>query len=174
MIVSGFLYSTAIQVGTFGQALPDAFFDELLSHTRKRKASTLAGAVVALFPMGGNIQAGNGLGLDNVLNPAVRTAKYFAIIEARWKDNAGEAGRADAKAWATEASRILAKYSQGSMRHAVDAVNEKDQNVDINAYDKGYPEHVRQKMRDIKIRYDPCNFFSMNANILPAPSSKNK
>lgn len=170
-IRSGHIFSTVVQVGTFGERLPDDFFVELLTYTRLPRPSTLEDAVVILFPMGGAIQKEND-GMETMISPTVRKLKYFAVVEARWKASAADAGRCDARNWCTEASRILSKFSPALMRHAVDCINERNiREHEINAQDIGFHESTLRRLREIKAAYDPRNLFSMNPGIPAASDS---
>jgi hypothetical protein len=173
VISSGHLYTTLVQIGTVGQSMPEEFYPELLTYTRKSIPSSLKEAVVLLFPMGGKVTSSDGP--ETVVAPQVRQAKYFALIEARWKPNSGDAGRAAARAWCKEAARITGKYSAAVMRHAPDSIYDSSMNKqraeDIGAHDVGYGESAVSRLQEIKLKYDPANFFCMNANISPIDST---
>jgi hypothetical protein len=169
MIVSGHVYTTLVQLGSIDKPLPVELFHEILGHTRKTLPSTLESAVVIFFPMGGKICTGSGV--ETTVSSTLRTARYFAIIETRWKASSGDTGRVDARNWAKESSRILSPYSYACMRHTVDAINDPllddQRKEDIGAHDIGYHDSNLMRLQEIKTLYDPTNFFCMNANVAP-------
>lgn len=158
---SGFIYVSAAVIGSAAEPLPPAFFEEMLTHTRRSPHGSLEKAVVILFSAGGAAVTPNE---KTSLDAGVRGARYFVIIEAKWKPSRGEAGRQAAKEWAQGAGRVVVKYKAATMLHAPDALTAHAPSVDQSL---GFEEATRRYLSELKEKYDGGNFFRQNANILP-------
>lgn len=174
-------YTSLVQVGQQTEPLPESFFDEMLAHTRKSLPRSLHKALCILFSIGGKVAIADD-GTKTAINEALRHARYFVIIEAVWKEAAGEDGRLAARSWVKEAAQICGKYRVMAMLHAPDSINDSAveaaarscskmvATLDLNdkgVHDSGYSETMAERLGKIKGIYDPNNFFRQNANILP-------
>ena len=73
--VGGPSVSTLVVVGAFDAPLPDAFFPEVVAHTRRRLPRTLSGAFVMLYAMGGAFISADADGSLTCMDAAVRHAR---------------------------------------------------------------------------------------------------
>lgn len=174
-----FSYTSLVQVGNHLEVMPESFYDEILKHTRKSLHKSLIKAVCIMFTIGGKMRTADD-GSKTSINEAVRHARYFLIIESIWKGQFGEEGRCAARDWAKETVRISSKYQVSPMLHAPDAINDSvvmdavkvdmisSINLnDVGSHDLGFAGSVLDRLRTVKGKYDPNNFFRLNANILP-------
>jgi FAD/FMN-containing dehydrogenase len=135
---------------TFLEELSDAAIDVLVEHANR--ASSPLSAVVLEFYGGAATRIGQG---ETAF--AQRRAEYNAGIMAQWTDPA-ESDRHTA--WARETWDALQPFSSGAY-------------LGNFASDEA-PQAVRQafagnlaRLAELKQRYDPTNFFSLNQNVTP-------
>ena len=96
------------------------------------------------------------------MSPAIRASKYFGLIEAHWKPEHGDAGKAQAREWVRKMVEILKPYMTEELRYTP---SERDPLYStINA---GYGATTYAKLGQLKLKYDPTNFFKNNANVPP-------
>lgn len=170
----GHIYQTVIPFGEEGKPLPDELIEKLLDFTSKSAPSKLQKAAVVAMKMGGAMSRNDNANEKTCMSQPIRRARYFAIIEAYWKPEHGEAGKQVARDWAREAFSILAPYKPGEMRYAPDEVN--TDNVNTNTVSDaafhgegvaGYTMDLHDRLGKLKSAYDPENFFRQNVNIVP-------
>jgi FAD/FMN-containing dehydrogenase len=134
-------------------ALPDEF---LKAYRRQGEALTSSRSQLILFQLGGAI------GDRDAMATAMgnRDERYIFFAAGTWDpdDPAGERH----VAWVRSTWEALASYSSGgNYVNAQDA--DEDEPRTQAAYRDGY-----ERLRRVKVRYDPDNFFRMNRNIMPA------
>lgn len=109
----------------------------------------------------------------------MRSARYFVILQCNWKDGKDNnpTGREAARLWVRSCAYILSKYCLTKLKHAPDCIaEEKGDHVDarglaslthIAGHDLGFSSTLADRLGRLKGKYDPYNFFSQNANIVP-------
>jgi FAD/FMN-containing dehydrogenase len=135
---------------TFLKELSDEVIDLLIEHSN-RAASPLTHVVVQLFS-GAASRVGNG---DTAF--AHRQAGYNVGIEAKWLDPA-ENGKHIAGARAF--SDALKPYSSNA--YLLNFLGDEDQDLVRAAFGSNY-----RRLVELKTKYDPTNFFSLNQNVEP-------
>eukprot|EP01111_Echinosteliopsis_oligospora_P006903 TRINITY_DN2136_c0_g1_i1.p1 TRINITY_DN2136_c0_g1~~TRINITY_DN2136_c0_g1_i1.p1 ORF type:complete len:560 (-),score=143.44 TRINITY_DN2136_c0_g1_i1:45-1658(-) len=169
LVMSGHIYHTLVQFGQQGKPLPEEFWQTLVSFTRQKLNHTLVKATLLLFFMGGKMASNDRDGTKTCVSASVRSARYFGIIEAYWKPEFGEEGKNAAREWAKKITEIIKPQSNEALRYAAadDSVNTAGV-VEIYKDQAGYGEEAYIKLRALKKKYDPTNFFKNNVNITPA------
>ena len=156
---SGFLYNTLVQLGSITEPLPDSFFEELVTFTKQSKHRSLGRTEVALFIVGRDYDAE--IPSDRTsIDQTSRNCRYFAIVDSYWHGSHGELGKQAASVWARECSSILSRYSASRTMHAPHAGEEEKMPSLEN-------DELLQRLRSIKLKYDPRNFFRQNYNVDP-------
>jgi FAD/FMN-containing dehydrogenase len=135
---------------TFIKALTDDAIEVILAHAN-RALSPLS-AVVVEFYGGAPGRVGPG---DTAF--AQRQAEYDIGIMAQWTDPA-DAERNTA--WARDMYAALSPYSSGG--HLLNFLSEEAPDVIQAAFGRNYGRLV-----ELKNKYDPTNFFSVNQNVRP-------
>ena len=120
--------------------------------------------------MGGRVAEPSGA--STALGAELRQCRYFCILEAQWKPGSGDKGRDAARAWVRECAAILAPHRSAQLTYAPDAVGAEAAGVealpDVAAQDTGFSGGaVFERLRRVKGKYDPDNFFRQNHNISP-------
>ncbi len=135
---------------TFVKELSDDAIDLIIAHANKMR-SPLSAVVIEYY--GG---AAGRIGLSNAAF-AQRQAEYDIGIMAQWTDVREKDVHI---AWAHDLSDALSPYSSGA--YLLNFLS--DENPDIRAaFGASYP-----RLAEVKKKYDPTNFFSINQNIKPA------
>jgi Berberine and berberine like len=130
--------------------LSDAAIDLIVEHAN-RAESPLSAVVIEFY--GG--AAGR---VENAATAfAQRQAEYDIGIMAQWTD-AAESERHIA--WARDLSDALKPYSSGG--YLLNFLSEESPDTIRAAFGSNYPRLV-----ELKNKYDPTNFFSLNQNIRP-------
>eukprot|EP00026_Physarum_polycephalum_P004740 Phypoly_transcript_04763.p1 GENE.Phypoly_transcript_04763~~Phypoly_transcript_04763.p1 ORF type:complete len:530 (+),score=84.18 Phypoly_transcript_04763:103-1692(+) len=167
LVMSGHIYHTLIQFGELGKEMPQEFWDKLLTHTRAKPHQALAKAVLVLFTMGGVMATNDPDGSKTCLTYQIRRARYFAILEVYWKPEFGEEGKNVARDWARAVAAIIKPYNNEALRYA--AADSSTATADTLERDQaGYGNDTIPKLRALKKKYDPTNFFKNNVNIAPS------
>ena len=160
---SGHIYTSFNMIGSTDRPLPPACFENMVDFTSKALPSTILKADCLFF------QANSGKFTPTVptsMDPASRESRYYSIVEAKWKPEAGQKGKEDARNWCKTVIEILRKYDAFAI-YAPDAVNSAvvDESG-ISQLVSAEGSNAAQ-LRALKTKYDPDNFFRMNSNILP-------
>lgn len=173
---AGYIYTSLVQVGSIDTPLPASVLEELVRHAKSKPhpAMNATDSFILIFPFGGAVRTVAAEGKTSV-DVAVRSARYFVILEAQWRPGTGDAGRDAARAWVRAAANILMPYRTAPLRYAPDAVVGGDESkgasitdlTDVAAHDLGLGRGVYERLQRIKGRYDPSNFMRMNQNIPP-------
>ncbi len=133
--------------------LPDGF---LHAYRRQAGAVTSPLSQLLLFQLGGAI------GDRDALATAMgnRDARYIFFASGTWRpdDPAADAHRS----WTRSTWEALKPYSSGGNYVNVLSADD-DEERTHEAYRDGY-----ERLREVKVRYDPDNFFRANRNIRPA------
>ena len=136
---------------TFVKELSDDAIDLIVAHANKMK-SPLSAVVIEYY--------GGAAGRIDVSQTAFshRQAEYDIGFMAQWTD----AGEKDVHvAWARDMSDALSPYSSGA--YLLNFLDEEGPDLIRAAFGANYP-----RLAEVKKRYDPTNFFSINQNIKPA------
>jgi Berberine and berberine like len=137
---------------TFVKELTDGAIDLIVAHAN-RAQSPLSAVVIEFY--GG--AAGR---VENAATAfAQRQAEYDIGIMAQWTDAAGSDRHI---AWARDLSNALKPYSSGG--YLLNFLGEEESPDTIRAAFGS--NHAR--LVELKNKYDPTNFFSLNQNIKPA------
>jgi hypothetical protein len=154
----------------------DAFVDELISYIKTSVSPDMSGAAIVLQYIGGAIASSDPDNKNTCVSPLVRRARYFALIEARWKPETGDAGKAAAKEWAKKAYAMLAPYQAAELRYALDetATVQRPALEDLKVSPKliatdniAYANEILERLSALKAKYDGSNLFRQNVNVAP-------
>jgi hypothetical protein len=135
---------------TFPEELSDEVIDLIIEHGN-RVASPLTHIVIQVFG-GAMSRVGNA---DTAF--AQRRAEYNVGIEARWIDPAESAKHI---ASARALSEALKPYSRNGF--LLNFLGDENQDFVCEAFGSNY-----QRLVELKTKYDPTNFFSINQNVKP-------
>lgn len=136
---------------TFLRELSDDALDLIIDHAN-RMESPMSGTIFELY--GGAV--GRVGSADTAFAP--RQAEYNIQMAAQWRDAAESAKHI---AWARGLSDALKPYS--SRHYLMNYLNDETPDVVRRAFGSNYPRLV-----ELKTKYDPTNFFSLNQNVQPA------
>lgn len=173
----GHVYQSICFIGYESRWLPESCFDSLLAYTRESLSPAMLRASVSLIALGGGVIALKDDGSRTCITPAMRHARYYAVIEAYWRPGYGQVGKSEAKQWSRGLFKLLDQYKCANMTHASDEVSkaEPSPRSQINDSYKDLASEMRlAKLAILKTKYDPSNFFSENSNIVPRPASTRK
>jgi FAD/FMN-containing dehydrogenase len=137
---------------TFVTALSDAAIDLIVAHA-DRAQSPLTATVIEYYAGAAN-RVGDG---DTAF--AQRRAEYDVGIMAQWTDPAEAETHT---AWARAFSDALKPHSSNAW--LLNFVGEESPDTIRAAFGRNYA-----RLADLKKKYDPTNFFSLNQNVKPAP-----
>jgi FAD/FMN-containing dehydrogenase len=135
---------------TFLRELSDDALDLIIDHAN-RMESPMSGTIFELY--GGAV--GRVGSSDTAFAP--RQAEYNIQMAAQWRDAAESAKHI---AWARGLSDALKPYSSG--HYLMNYLNDETPDVVRRAFGSNYPRLV-----ELKTKYDPTNFFSLNQNVQP-------
>lgn len=135
---------------TFLKKLSDEAIDLMIEHAG-RMASPLSGIVIEFY--------GGAAGRIDPLDTAFgqRRSEYNIGIMAQWLDAAESETHI---AWARETWDALSPYASG--RYLSNFVSDEKPEAVKVAFGGNYA-----RLRDLKTKYDPTNFFSLNQNVRP-------
>lgn len=136
---------------TFIKELSDEAIDVIVEHANKMR-SPLSAVVIEFY--GG---AAGRIG-DSETAFCQRQAEYDIGIMAQWKDPAEHETHVG---WARDMSEALAPFSSGG--YLLNFLSDESPDTIRAAFGVNYP-----RLAEVKKRYDPENFFSINQNIKPA------
>ncbi len=136
---------------TFVTALSDEVVDLIVEHANRMR-SPLSAVVIEFY--GG---AASRVGRSETAF-AQRQAEYDVGFMAQWTDPAEADTHLD---WARAMANALSPYSSG--RYLLNFVSEENADTIRAAFGESYP-----RLAEMKKKYDPMNFFSLNQNIKPA------
>lgn len=193
-VVNGHIYTTVLSLGSHAKALPEACFDSLVSHMSILPHPSISRGTVRLVVLGG-AAVNTDRGTKTCVSIAVRYSRYFALVETHWKPETGEFGKQEARKWAKRTYELLAPFRSGIMTHAPDEINKPDvdgvndidnscgcddnirttpERMSTNESSATIPgsrkmaeldEVIKERLREVKKKYDPTNRFHNNANI---------
>jgi hypothetical protein len=135
-------------------SLPDRAIEVIAARANQRPAPL---TLVVTFQMGGAI---NRVGATETAY-AERTAPWMSSIDGNW-ENAADNGKNIA--WVRETFNQIAPYSTGTTY--TNFTGQADESADALASTAFGANMVR--LSAVKAKYDPANFFRLNANITPA------
>jgi hypothetical protein len=134
--------------------LPDAAIRVIAARANQRPAPL---TLVATFQMGGAI---NKVGATDTAY-AERSALWMSSIDGNWEDPADNEANV---AWVRESFKQIAPFSTGTTyTNFTGQADETAGALTASAYGANMA-----RLRQIKARYDPENFFRLNPNIAPA------
>ncbi len=136
---------------TFVRALDDAAIDIIVEHAN-RMTSPLSAVVVELYA-----GAASAVGEAETAF-AQRQAEYDIGFMAQWTDPAEDSAQTD---WARAAWDAMQPFSSGGF--LLNFLSEESQDVVRAAFGGNY-----ERLAELKRKYDPSNFFSLNQNIKAA------
>ena len=135
---------------TFIRDLSDDAVDAILEQAR-RLPSPMSGIVIELY--------GGATDVDTARAAfAQRQSEYDIGFMAQWRDPAETDTHV---AWARDATAAMQPFSSGA--YLLNFLAEEGDDTIRAAFGDAYP-----RLAEIKARYDPTNFFSINQNIKPA------
>lgn len=192
-VMNGHIYTTVLSIGSHAQLLPEECFESLVKHMSITPVPAIIKASVRFVVLGG-AAVNTDRGTKTCVPISVRHSRYFALIETQWRPETGEIGKQEARKWTKLTFDLLVPYRSGVIKHAPDAMQAADAiNVDgsVDSADDGafnsfigvstsfkssekiadLDAILKQRLREIKHKYDPVNRFRNNANILPFKSS---
>lgn len=151
----------------------------MFSYIRSTTSPAILKASVCLIALGGGVISTLDDGSKTCVTPVMRHACYYAVIEAYWKPEFGHVGKEQAREWAQNVYQLLNPYKCSGMTHASDEVSHiipdfpgsnkgAGNGTDMNLYTDWVSEQRLVKLSELKMKFDPTNFFSENANITPA------
>lgn len=136
---------------TFLDELSDGALDSIIEHA-SRAHSPLSGAVIEFYGGAGSRIAPASTAFTQ------RQSQYNVQMAAQWTDAAENQAHI---AWARDFSDALKPYS--SSRYLVNYLNDESSDAVRGAFGDSYP-----RLMELKRKYDPTNFFSLNQNVQPA------
>jgi len=136
---------------TFLKALSDEAIDVIVAHANKMQSPR--SAVVIEYYAGAAGRTGTA---ETAF--AQRQAEYDIGFMAQWTDAAENDLH---MAWARNMAEAMKPYSSGA--YLLNFLSEEDAGTIQAAFGANYP-----RLAQVKKRYDPTNFFSINQNIEPA------
>ena len=138
-------------------SLPDDAIDVIASRAKQRPSPMM---LVVTFQMGGAI---NKVGPTDTAYPE-RSAPWMSSVDGNWENPADNEAHI---AWVRESFNQIAPYSTGlTYTNFTGQADEAAGALAANAYGANMA-----RLRLIKGRYDPDNFFRLNANIAPAAAA---
>jgi FAD/FMN-containing dehydrogenase len=137
---------------TFLRELSDGAIDVLVEHANQT-ASPLTAVVIEYYGGAASRVGANETAFSH------RDAEYNVGILAQWPDPNESSQHI---AWARGLSSALEQFSSG---YFLNFLGEEDQATIKRAFDGNY-----DRLREVKKKYDPKNFFRLNQNIVPAGS----
>ena len=138
-------------------SLPDAAIEVIAARANQRPSPL---TLVVIFQMGGAI---NNVGATDTAY-VERSAPWMSSIDGNWEDRAHNAKNV---AWVRESFSQIAPYSTGTTY--TNFTGQADEASDALT-SKAYGANMT-RLRAIKAKYDPDNFFRINANITPAAAA---
>jgi FAD/FMN-containing dehydrogenase len=136
-------------------SLPDKAIDIIATRANQRPSPL---TLVVTFQMGGRI---NQVGPTDTAY-AERSAPWMSSIDGNWENSADNEANI---AWVRESFRQIAPFSTGTTY--TNFTGQSDETAGALAA-TAYGANMA-RLRRIKARYDPGNFFRLNANVSPAP-----
>ncbi|MCX6151792.1 MAG: FAD-binding oxidoreductase [Ignavibacteriales bacterium] len=130
--------------------LSDGLIDTLIEYARKIPDPQTE---IAMAQLGGKVSK---IPIDATAYTH-RDAQYIMNVHGRWEDSAKDEA---CIAWARGLYQAVTPYATGGVY--VNFLTQEEQDRVHNAYGSNY-----NKLVEIKIKYDPNNFFSINQNISP-------
>jgi len=137
---------------TFLTSLSDAALDVIIDHAN-RSRSPLSGIVIEFY--GG---AATRVSPDATAF-AQRQAEYNIVISAQWIDSAENDRHIG---WARDLWDALKPYSSGGQ--VLTLTSDTGEDASRAGFGGNYA-----RLAELKAKYDPTNFFSLNQNVRPAP-----
>jgi len=138
-------------------SLPDQAIEIIAARANQRPAPL---TLVVTFQMGGAI---NRVGATETAY-AERSAPWMSSIDGNWENPADNATNI---AWVRESFRQIRPYSTGTTY--TNFTGQADESASALA-STAYGSNM-ERLRLIKAKYDPDNFFRLNANIAPATAA---
>jgi FAD/FMN-containing dehydrogenase len=138
---------------TFVDELTDEIIDILVPRAQNRPSTR---TFVVLFLMGGAI---NEVGPQDTAYPE-RTANWMISIDGNWED---EADDEKVVSWVRETWSQVHELGTGSVYLNFTGIADEAADVGV---DSGHGGNL-DRLREIKTKYDPDNFFRLNNNIAP-------
>ena len=139
------------------KSLPDEAIATIAARANQRPSPL---TLVVTFQMGGAI---NRVGATETAY-AERSAPWMSSVDGNWENPADNAKNV---AWVRESFKLITPYSTGTTY--TNFTGQTDETAGALASTAFGPNMARLAM--IKAKYDPDNFFRLNANILPAGAS---
>jgi FAD/FMN-containing dehydrogenase len=138
-------------------SLPDGAIEVIAARANQRPSPL---TLVVVFQMGGAI---NRVGATDTAY-AERSAPWMSSVDGNWENRADNAKNI---AWVRESFSQIAPYSTGTTY--TNFTGQADESADALA-SKAYGTNMA-RLRTLKAKYDPDNFFRINANITPATAA---
>ena len=138
-------------------SLPDQAIEIIAARANQRPAPV---TLVVTFQMGGAI---NRVGATDTAY-AERSAPWMSSIDGNWENPADNAKNI---AWVRESFNQIAPYSTGTTY--TNFTGQADESA-VALASTAYGANMA-RLRMIKAKYDPDNFFRLNANIAPAATA---
>lgn len=134
--------------------------DCLVKYTRELHPNKLAGVII--FPLGGAV-ADHAVGSTAFYGGGRKPRSFWIIIEGKFEPVAKEGARAEVVEWVKALRSALSKFGVSETAHTLDGNMEAAMG---GLHDIFGPNVAR--LRQVKARYDPSNYFRCNRNIEPA------